>query len=67
MFVDPLMKMWISFIAMGLMFVSVALTIFTKEKLRGFLRYSFLTISFICIIVSGLIVILVTFSGPVPE
>ncbi|NJP38177.1 DUF2768 domain-containing protein [Bacillus luteus] len=67
MFEDPLMKMWVSFIAMGLMFVSVIITIFTKEKLRGVLRYSLLTISFICIIVSGLIVFLVTFSGPVPE
>ncbi|SDN37663.1 DUF2768 domain-containing protein [Alkalicoccus daliensis] len=67
MFEDPLLKMWISFIAMGLMFLSVVITILTKEKLTGFLRYTLLTISFACIMVSGLIVFLVTFSGPVPD
>ncbi|CAM3717603.1 DUF2768 domain-containing protein [Alkalicoccus chagannorensis] len=67
MFEDPLLKMWISFIAMGLMFLSVVITIFTKEKLTGFFRYTLLSLSFVCIVVSGLIVILVTFSGPVPE
>ncbi|WP_147804802.1 DUF2768 domain-containing protein [Alkalicoccus halolimnae] len=67
MFEDPLLKMWVSFIAIGLMFLSVVITIFTKEKLSGFLRYSLLTISFVCIMVSGIIVMLVTFSGPVPD
>lgn len=67
MFEDPLLKMWISFIAMGLMFVSVVITVLTKEKLTGFLRYTLLTLSFICIVISGFIVILVTFSGPVAD
>ncbi|PTL40378.1 MAG: DUF2768 domain-containing protein [Alkalicoccus sp.] len=67
MFDDPLLKMWVSFIAMALMFLSVVITIFTKEKLTGVLRYSLLTMSFVCIVVSGLIVLVITFSGPVPE
>lgn len=67
MFEDPLAKMWVSFIGMGLMFFSVILTIFTKEKLSGILRHTLLTISFIFIIISGLIIILVVFTGPVPE
>lgn len=67
MFEDPLLKMWVSFIGMGLMFVSVILTIFTKEKLSGFLRYFFLTISFLCIMISGIILLLVVFTGPVPD
>ncbi|WP_096188616.1 DUF2768 domain-containing protein [Evansella halocellulosilytica] len=67
MFEDPMLKMWISFISMGLMFVSVVLTIFSKEKLTGFFRYTFLTFSFICMIVAGIIIFLVVFSGPVPE
>nr|WP_090887928.1 DUF2768 domain-containing protein [Evansella caseinilytica] len=61
---DPLMNMWISFFAMGLMFVSVVVTIFTKEKLTGVLRYLLLTFSFICILVSGFIIFLVVFGGP---
>ncbi|PYZ94498.1 hypothetical protein CR194_02910 [Salipaludibacillus keqinensis] len=67
MFDDPLAKMWVSFIGMGLMFFSVILTIITKEKLTGILRYILLTISFIFIIISGLIIFLVVFSGPVME
>ncbi len=67
MFEDPLMKMWVSFIGMALMTVSVIVTVFTKEKLSGFLRYFFLTISFICIIISGIIIVLVVFTGPAPE
>lgn len=67
MFEDPLLKMWVSFIAIGLMFVSVVITVLTKEKLTGFLRYTLLTLSFICIVVSGFIVMIITFSGPVPD
>ncbi|MFD1636083.1 DUF2768 domain-containing protein [Evansella tamaricis] len=61
------MKMWISFFAMGLMFVSVIVTIVTKEKLRGFIRYLLLSFSFICLMVAGIIIFLVVFSGPVPD
>ncbi|AOM82795.1 DUF2768 domain-containing protein [Salisediminibacterium beveridgei] len=67
MFEDGIAKMWISFISMGLMFLSVVLTIFAKEKLRGILRYSVLTVTFIMIMVSGLIIFLVVATGPVPE
>ncbi|WP_280768237.1 DUF2768 domain-containing protein [Salipaludibacillus daqingensis] len=67
MFEDPLLKMWVSFIGMGLMFFSVILTIFTKEKLTGILRYILLTICFLVIMISGLIMVLVVFTGPVPE
>jgi uncharacterized membrane protein len=64
---DPMTNMWISFFAMGLMFISVVLTIFTKEKLSGFLRYLLLTISFICIMVAGFIIFFTVFAGPTPE
>ncbi|MFA9556135.1 DUF2768 domain-containing protein [Evansella sp. AB-rgal1] len=64
---DPMINMWISFIAMGLMFFSVIVTIFTKEKLRGFFRYLLLTLCFICIVVSGIIVFFTVFAGPTPE
>lgn len=67
MFEDGLAKMWISFVSMGLMFLSVVLTIFAKEKLSGILRYSVLTVTFIMIMVSGLIIFLVVATGPVPE
>ncbi|MBU9723962.1 DUF2768 domain-containing protein [Bacillus alkalicola] len=58
------MNMWISFFAMGLMFVSVITTIITKEKLTGILRYLLLTFSFICMMVAGIIIFLIVFAGP---
>ena len=64
---DPLTNMWISFFAMGLMFFSVIITIFTKEKLNGILRYTLLTICFIFIIIAGIIIFFTVFAGPTPE
>ncbi|TMW73609.1 DUF2768 domain-containing protein [Alteribacter natronophilus] len=64
---DGLTKMWISFIAMGLMFLSVVMTIVSKEKLRGWLRFSTLLVSFIFILISFFIIFVVVFTGPVPE
>lgn len=67
MFEDGLAKMWVSFVSMGLMFLSVVLTIFAKEKLSGLLRYSVLSITFVMIMISGVIIFLVVATGPVPE
>ncbi|ADH99645.1 DUF2768 domain-containing protein [Salisediminibacterium selenitireducens] len=67
MFEDGLAKMWVSFVSMGLMFLSVVLTIFAKEKLSGLLRYSVLSVTFVMIMVSGVIIFLVVATGPVPE
>ncbi|MBM7094665.1 MULTISPECIES: DUF2768 domain-containing protein [Alteribacter] len=64
---DGLTKMWVSFFAMGLMFVSVIMTIVSREKLKGWVQRVFLTISFICMIVAGFIIFVVVFTGPVPE
>nr|WP_245547008.1 DUF2768 domain-containing protein [Evansella cellulosilytica] len=61
---DPLTNMWISFFAMGLMFISVIVTIITKEKAKGILRYILLTFSFICLVVAGIIVFFTVFAGP---
>ncbi|PYZ98436.1 hypothetical protein CR205_07535 [Alteribacter lacisalsi] len=64
---DGLTKMWISFIAMGLMFLSVVMTIISREKLRGWVQRSVLFVSFIFILVSFFIIFVVVFTGPVPE
>ncbi|WP_096434857.1 DUF2768 domain-containing protein [Alteribacter populi] len=64
---DGLTKMWISFFAMGLMFVSVIVTIVSREKLKGWIQKTLLTFSFFCMMIAGLIIFLVVFSGPVPE
>jgi len=63
-----LMKMWISFVAMGFMFISVLTVYFTRFKvnnaiIRGILN----TVAFLLIVFAGLIIFYVVFSGPVPE
>lgn len=66
MLVDGMMKMWISFVGMALMFVSVIGALIAREKLSGFWRFLVLVISFISMVISGIIVFLIVFSGPVP-
>lgn len=61
---SPLVNMAITFVAIGLMFLSVILTIFSREKLKGFLRYALLTVSFCFIVVAGFIVLLTVLAGP---
>lgn len=62
---DGMLKMYISFVAMILMFVSVIGALVAREKLAGFWRFLVLSISFICLVVSGIIVFFIVFSGPI--
>lgn len=62
-----LMNMWISFIALALMFVSAGAAIFSREKLKGWIQKVVLTFSFICLLVSGIIVLLIVVGGPTAE
>jgi hypothetical protein len=63
-----LMKMWISFVAMGFMFISVLTVYFTRFKIKNSIVRGILnTIAFLLIVLAGLIIFYVVFSGPVPE
>jgi len=65
---DALMKMWISFAAMGFMFLSVVLILFSRYKLKqGFLKGITAFIAYGCMIYAGIIIFLVVFSGPTAE
>ncbi|BAB05362.1 DUF2768 domain-containing protein [Halalkalibacterium halodurans] len=61
---DAMMNMWISFIGLFLMFVSVVTAIVSREKLSGFLQKVVLVFSFLCLVVSGLIVFYIVIGGP---
>ncbi|ARK30297.1 DUF2768 domain-containing protein [Halalkalibacter krulwichiae] len=61
---QAMMNMWISFFAMALMFVSVIATIFSREKLKGWIQKVVLVFSFVCLVVSGIIVFLIVLGGP---
>ena len=62
-----LMKMWISFVAIALMFIAVISIMFSRDKLSGVLKIIVSTIAYLCMITAGLIIFFVVFSGPVPE
>ena len=61
---DALMNMWISFIAIILMFISAGAAVFSREKLKGWLQKTVLTFSFICLFIAGIIVFLIVVGGP---
>ncbi|MBU8907232.1 DUF2768 domain-containing protein [Desertibacillus haloalkaliphilus] len=61
---QAMLNMWISFGAMFLMFVSVVTAIFSREKLNGILQMVVLSFSFVCLVISGLIVVIIVLGGP---
>ncbi|MFA8437990.1 DUF2768 domain-containing protein [Pueribacillus sp. YX66] len=62
-----LMKMWVSFVAIALMFVAVITILLSRDKLKGVLKIIVSTFAYLCMIVAGFIMFIVVFSGPVPE
>lgn len=61
---EGLVKMYITFITMGLMFFSVFGSIIARKKLKGVLQKIVLGIAFICLIFAGLFMILIVFNVP---
>ncbi|RSL33474.1 DUF2768 domain-containing protein [Salibacterium salarium] len=61
-----LQNMWFAFFGIFLMFVSVGLTMLS-HKLPGFWRILILIISFICLTVAGLIVLIIVVRGPIAD
>ncbi|KOP83254.1 DUF2768 domain-containing protein [Cytobacillus solani] len=62
-----LMKMWISLASMGFMFLAILLIYFSRFKLGGVFKFVTALVAYILMIVSGIIIFLVVFSGPTPE
>lgn len=54
----------ISFIGIGLLILAIALIQLSRRKLSGFFSYIVSFIAYICLIVGGLIVLYIVFSGP---
>lgn len=64
-FVTPaLQKMWISFIAMGFMAISIFSIYLSRYKLSGFFKAFMAIFAYILMIIAGLIIFVVVFSGP---
>ncbi|MCU9613715.1 DUF2768 domain-containing protein [Caldibacillus lycopersici] len=63
-----LMKMWISFAAMGFLVISVLLIWLSRYKLKkGFLKGLTAFIAYGLMIYAGLIIFVIVFSGPTLE
>lgn len=62
-----LMKMWISLASMGFMFISILLIYLSRYKLGGVLKFLTAIIAYFLMIVSGIIIVLVVFSGPTSD
>ncbi|WP_313798480.1 DUF2768 domain-containing protein [Cytobacillus sp.] len=62
-----LMKMWVSLASMGFMFLAILLIYLSRFKLGGVFKFITALVAYILMIVSGIIIFLVVFSGPTPE
>ena len=59
-----LAKMWLSFVAMGMMIIAALLIMLTRAKIKGFFRYILSFIAYFVLIIGGLLMFLVVASGP---
>lgn len=59
-----LQKMWISFVGMGFMFISLFFIYISRYKLKGLLKGLTAIIAYICMLLAGFIIFVVVMSGP---
>jgi hypothetical protein len=64
---DGLLKMWFALGSMGLMFLAIVTILLSRYKLKGILKWITAIIAYTFMIVAGLIILFVVFSGPVNE
>lgn len=57
-----MLKMWISIVGLGLMFLAIAAIYLSRFKLKGILRFVTAIIAYIFMIISGIIIFLVLFT-----
>ncbi|MCC3373500.1 DUF2768 family protein [Cohnella sp. REN36] len=48
---DPMMKMWVSFVGIGLMVLSAVLIMVTRTKTKGWLRFVLSLVAFVMLLV----------------
>ncbi|MGG5253784.1 DUF2768 domain-containing protein [Neobacillus sp. SM06] len=57
-----IVKMWISIVGMGLMFMAIAAIYLSRFKLKGVLRIFTAVLAYIFLMISGIILFLVLFT-----
>lgn len=48
---DPMMKMWVSFVGIGLMVLSAVLIMVTRTKTKGWLRFALSLVAFAMLLI----------------
>ncbi|WP_062356313.1 DUF2768 domain-containing protein [Bacillus kwashiorkori] len=61
---QALIRMWISFAAMGFMLIAIILILLSRHKLKGVFRVVTATIAYGLMIYAGIIIFFIVFSGP---
>ncbi|OIJ15863.1 hypothetical protein BKP35_02405 [Anaerobacillus arseniciselenatis] len=61
---EGLIKMYVTFITMGLMFFAVVGSYVAREKLKGIMQKIVLFFAFICMIFAGFLILLIVFNVP---
>ncbi|MGF1437645.1 DUF2768 domain-containing protein [Bacillus thuringiensis] len=65
---EGLMKMWLALGAIGFMFFAVSLILLSRHKIKNkFLKGITALVAYTLMIVSGIVIFLVVFSGPVQQ
>jgi L-asparagine transporter-like permease len=62
-----LIKMWISFVAIILMIVASGTIFLSRNKLKGFWRSITAVVAYFCMVIAGILMVFVVFSGPSGE
>lgn len=65
---EGLMKMWLALGAIGFMFFAVSFILLSRHKIKNkFLKGITALVAYTLMIVSGIVIFLVVFSGPVQQ
>ncbi|MFD1850494.1 DUF2768 domain-containing protein [Oceanobacillus bengalensis] len=59
-----MLKMYISFVGMVLLFIAIGLIYLSRNKLKGWVAGLVSLLAYICLIVGGLIIVYIVMSGP---
>jgi hypothetical protein len=61
---ESLLRMWISIAGMGFMFLAIVLIYLSRYKFKGVIKILTGIIAYILMILSGIIIFFIVFSGP---
>ncbi|GAA0599802.1 DUF2768 domain-containing protein [Virgibacillus siamensis] len=61
---QSMLNMWISFAGMALLLLSIGLILLSRYKLRGLLAGIVSVLAYLSLILGGIIILYIVFSGP---